>query len=109
MGKLKGYSHELLFIPLEQGGIGCPRISDLSQEYKWSAIQRALTLGGQPAHAAKGLIERAAHKADIQLTEGKRFTIVPSQVKKRQHLYIDSLIEWAATAGIHLPGTHSGI
>ena len=68
MGKWKGYSHELLFIPLEQGGIGCPRISDLSQEYKWSAIQRALTLGGQPAHAAKGLIERVAHKEDIQLT-----------------------------------------
>jgi hypothetical protein len=50
----------------------------------------------------KGLIERAAHQEDIQLTEGKRFTIVPSKVKTRQHLFIDSLIEWTATAGIHL-------
>ena len=42
MGKWKGYSHELLSVPIAQGGIGCPRISDLSQEYKWTALQRAL-------------------------------------------------------------------
>jgi hypothetical protein len=103
LGKWKGYSHELLFIPTSQGGIGCPRISDLAQEYKWSAIQRALVLGGQPARAAKGMIERAAHQEDTQLVEGKPCRIMPSKRKgAKGHLFIDSLLEWAAMAGLHL-------
>jgi hypothetical protein len=80
MGKWKGYSHELLlFVPIPQGGI---RISDLSQEYKWTALQRALALGGQPSRAAKGLIECAAHQEDIQLTEGHPCKIVLTKSKK---------------------------
>jgi hypothetical protein len=92
--KWKGYSHEIFFLPTLQGGIGCPRISELAQEYKWSTLQRALVLGGEPGRAAKGLIERAAHQEENQLVEGRPCAIVPIKLKKQEHLFIDSLLEW---------------
>ena len=46
------------------------------------------------------------HQEDIQLTEGRPCKIVPTKSKKKDHLFIDSLLEWAATAGLHLQTRH---
>jgi hypothetical protein len=102
MGKWNSYSTELIFLPVKQGGIGVPRISDLAQEYKWSSLQRALTLGGAPGRAARGLIERAARRSDITLVEGQPFQIPSPNKKTPGHCFIDSLLEWAHTAGLTL-------
>jgi hypothetical protein len=31
---------------------------------------------------------------------------VPTKLKKQEHLFIDSLLEWASTAGLHLQPRH---
>jgi hypothetical protein len=46
------------------------------------------------------------YQEDIQLTEGRPCKIVPIKSKKKEHLFIDSLLEWAATAGLHLQTRH---
>jgi hypothetical protein len=102
MGTWKMYSTELIFLLTAQGGIGCPRISDLAQEYKWSSLQRALTLGGQPGRAARGLIERGARRNETPLVEGQPFKISPPGTKTAGHCFIDSLLEWAQVAGLTL-------
>jgi hypothetical protein len=98
----KTYSTELILLPTVQGGIGCPRLSDLAQEYKWFSLQRALTLGGQPGRAARGLIERGAYISGITLVEGQPFKIPPPCTNTAGHCFIDSLLEWAQINGLIL-------
>jgi hypothetical protein len=81
MDKWKGYSHELLFVPIAQGGMG--RISDLSQEYKWTALQRALALGGQPSRAAKGSLNALCTRMTFSPLKAAHVKLCLPNLRKR--------------------------
>ena len=79
----------------DQPGLGMICLLDRCQEEKWAKLHRALTLGGDTAVAAEGLLLRAARLCNKPIIAGHK---VQLEVVDTEYL-ARSLLDWGATAG----------
>ena len=79
----------------DQPGLGMICLSDRCQEEKWAKLHRALTLGGDTAVAAEGLLLRAARLCNKPIIAGHKVQLEAVDTE----YFARSLLDWGATAG----------
>ena len=92
-----GFPHKLLYLPHHMGGIGVPRLSDLAQQQKWSALQRAMNWDGPPGEAVSGMLNDAINYRRLNTVY-----ICARDSVTRSPTYLRSLVEWLAEMGLVL-------
>jgi hypothetical protein len=93
----------LLYLPLDKGGIGLPRLSDRTQVMKWRAFQRSLAVGHQPARAINDILSRLPITTSSQ--QPMEFIPHGRHWKPMNRLLARSLIDWLHESGITLVRT----
>ena len=87
----------LLYLPLDKGGIGLPRLSDRTQVMKWRAFQRSIAVGHRSARAICEILSRLpTHTSPDQPIQ----SIPPCQHWKPQARH--SLLEASSTGYMNL-------
>ena len=93
----------LLYLPIDHGGIGLPRVSDRAQVMKWRAFHRSLAVGSHPHQAITDILNRLPHETPpglpIQILQ------TPPAWKPRLRLLARSLVEWLTQSGLVLAQT----
>ena len=97
-----GFPKALLHLSPEYCGLGINSVTDRTFIKKWATLQSALHSGGPHAHAAEGLLHRAAASQGTHLITNQGVILSSPSTTSKTHWWITSLLEWGLSFNAHL-------